>query len=337
MADAQVYTIHGWVSAPAKKAVGSFEVFLTIRDGSEIIAHTEASKSGDFVLNNLQGGSYDIVINLPGFRDSTTHAQLGPMGSTSIPRGPESPFWNVFIVLIPDNRSRRQVEEQDAYTQSIVKEYAKGLEELDNNHPDLAVIHLEQVVRQVPDYSDAHLNLGFAYQNLSLKRQAEAEFRKAQSLKPDSARPLVALGRLFVDEADIEIRSGAKPEVIQLKLAQAREALTEGISSDEKLASGFYYLGAVDFYSANYTDAEKELKHALELDEEHYAARIMLINVYFRQNQLNAALDNLDEFLLGDPPLIYRQQAETVRAIVVRRLQAMQSSPIALPALRKPN
>ena len=75
----------------------------------------------------------------------------------------------------------------------------------------------------------------------------------------------------------------------------------------------------------------------LDLDQDYYAARIMLINVYMGQDQLNAALDHLDELLAGYPPLVYRQEAETVRAIVVRRLKAMQSSPVALPALRKSN
>jgi len=321
VADAQVFMIHGMVSAPSKKPVGGFDVFLKDRDGSQVIAHTEANKSGDFFFSNLSRGTYDIVIELDGFRESRTPVQVGSATSLAVTG---STFQTVSIILVPDSRTRRLADERNAYTSAIVNEYAKGLEELDKKHPELAVTYLENVVKQVPEYLDAHLNLGFAYQELFRRDQAEVEFRKAQSLKPDSARPLVALGRLFAEEAAIQIQAGTKPGFIQFKLSQAREVLVEGISIDGNFASAFYYLGAVDFYSSDYLNAEKELKHALELKPELWEARIMLANVYIKQKKWNAALDNLEEFLMNNSSSPYRREADEVRAEVIERLRTVQ-------------
>jgi tetratricopeptide (TPR) repeat protein len=134
----------------------------------------------------------------------------------------------------------------------------------------------------------------------------------------------VALGRLFVEEAAIQIQAGAKPSFYQFKLTQARDALVEGISIDEHFASAFYFLGAVDLYSFDYVNAEKELKHALELNSALWEAHITLNDMYMKQKKWNSALDNLEEFLMKNPSSPYRREAEDARAVVLQMLRTAQ-------------
>ena len=154
--------------------------------------------------------------------------------------------------------------------------------------------------------------------------EAKREFLKAHELNAESARPFLALGRLFVQQADLEIQAASKRDVAQSTLTQAREALTEAIGRDAKLASAIYYLGAVDYLSGSYADAERELTHALELNPSLFPARIMLINVFVKQRQWQAALDNVDSFLLENPDSPYRQEVADTRVGVVRRLESRQ-------------
>jgi tetratricopeptide (TPR) repeat protein len=230
----------------------------------------------------------------------------------------------VNVILIPDPASRIQAGEEAAYSKAILDEYASGLDEISRKHPDLAVTHLEKVVKEVPDFYDAHFNLGLVYQDLSRGIDAEHEFRKASELNSESSRPLLALGRLLVEEADNAILSKAEAEVIQSRLAGAREILTQAVMLDPKIASGFYYLGALDFRSEQYTIAENELNNALELDPSLFPAQIMLINVYIRQKLWQKALDHADAFLIDYPASDHREEVQKVRIGLVRRLQPVQ-------------
>jgi len=310
LAEAQYSVIHGYVIIPPYKHSDDFEVLLNIRDAQQTIAHANVSFTGEYMFRNLDSGDFDLVVRLDGFREARNPIRVS-----------SAPFMSANIILIPDFESRRRLDTQAAYTDALLDEYAKALDETGRKHPDLAVTHLERVVKEIPDFYDAHINLGVVYQDLFRRDEAEKEFRKAHELNADSSRPLVALGRLFVVEAENEILSASNLDVIQLKLAQAREVLNEAIVLDPKLASGFYYLGAVEFLSASYMDAEKQLNHTLELDPDYYAAQVTLTNVYIEQSLWQSALDSVDTFLLRYPDSPFRQQAMSTRAAIIRRLQ----------------
>jgi tetratricopeptide (TPR) repeat protein len=315
-AEAQFTNIQGWIIVPAYKHTDNFEVRITVRDGEQTFASTQVGDSGRFMFANLDLsiGNYDLLVRLDGFRESRTPLQSG-LTATS------DSYLSGNIILIPDPESRRLMEKQDAYTAALLDEYSKALDDITSKHPDRAVSHLEKVVSEVPGFYDAHMNLGLVYQDLSRRSEAEREFRRAHELNEESARPFLALGRMLLEEADIEIGAGSKPEVFQPRLRQAREVLTEVVALDPKLAKAFYYLGAVDFRSRSYADSDRELKHALELEPTLFEARITLINLYIDQKLWQPALDNVDTFLLEFPNSPYRAEIAVTRSRVVAHLE----------------
>ncbi len=317
-AEAQFTNIQGWVIVPTYKHTDDFEVRITVKDGERIFASTRVGDSGRFMFANLDLsiGNYDILIRLDGFRESRTSLRFvgGPAAASDT-------YLSGNIILIPDPNGRRLMEKQDAYTAALLDEYSKALDDITGKHPDRAVSHLEKVVSEVPDFYDAHINLGLVYQDLSRRSEAEKEFRKAHELNEESARPLLALGRMLLEEADIEIAAGSKPEVFQPRLREAREVLLEAVMLDPKLAKAFYYLGAVDFRSKSYADSNWELKHALELEPTLFEARITLINLFIDQKLWQAALDNVDMFLLEFPNSPYRAEIALTRTRVIAHLE----------------
>ena len=316
-AAAQNTAIQGWIIAPGQKHADNFEVWVAELDGERIFATTHVGDSGRYLFQNLDltVGNFDILIRLDGYRESRTPLRIPSRSVIEVPI-----FAN--IILIPDAESRRAADTETAYRDSLLEEYSKGLTEVTNKRPELAVPHLEKIVKEIPDFYDAHINLGMVYEDLSRMREAEAEFRRAHELNPESARPLTALGRLFVDDVENDIAAGAKPDVIQPKLAAAREALLEAVMLDEKFAKAHYYLGAVYLRSSAYSDSETELKRALELDSTLFEARIGMINLFVRQKKWQAALDNVDIFLLEYPISPYRKDMTTMRTNVVGQLQS---------------
>lgn len=317
-AEAQFTTLQGWIIVPGAKHTDNFEVRLTVRDGYEPYASTTVSDTGRYMFTNLDlsVGSFDILINVDGYRESRTLlASVRPNVMRT-----EFGGWSRNIILIPDPESRRNAEMRDAYNSALLEEYSKGLEEISSKHPELAATHLERVANEVPEFYDAHINLGLVYQDLFRWIDAEKEFRSAHELNSESAQPLLALGRLFVAEVESEIQMGAKLDKFQLKLTEARDVLTEAIMHDAKLAKAHYYLGAVHFRSRSYADAERELKRALELDSQLFEARFTLIYVFFDQKLWQAALDNADMFLLENHLSPYREKVAATRAFAAARL-----------------
>src|SRR4029079_4330201 len=137
IAGAQEFTIHGNVTAPSKKPIGSYDVSLNYKNTDQIAAHSVVGNSGEFNFYKVPEGDYEVVINLEGFRESKTVVRVSSV------TGVTGPFQSVSIILVPDSRSRRDASERAAYTESISNEYEKGLVELDSHHPELAVTHLE--------------------------------------------------------------------------------------------------------------------------------------------------------------------------------------------------
>lgn len=318
-AEAQFTTLQGWIIVPGKEHADNFEVRLTLREGYEPFASTTVSDTGRYMFTNLDlsVGNFDILINVDGYRESRTRLATLPPNIMRTDFGGRG----MNIILIPDPESRRNAEKRDAYNKALLDEYASGLDEITNKHPDLAVTHLEKVANEVPDFYDAHINLGLVYQDLSRWMEAEKEFRIAHDLNSESARPLLALGRLRVEEVEIEIEAGAKQDVIRPILAQAREELTDAVMLDVKLAKAFYYLSIVDFRSKSYADAESESKHALELDPRLFEARILRINLFIEQKLWQAALDNVDAFMLDYPDSSHRAEVADRRLRIVAHLE----------------
>jgi tetratricopeptide (TPR) repeat protein len=315
--EAQSTNFQGWVIAPGQQHSDNFEVRITFKDEMKPIATTNVSDTGRFLFTNLDlsFGNFDVLINVDGYREFRT-----PIGYFIDFQSADRNILRGNIILIPDPESRHHSQKQDDYNAALLEEYSQGLEQITINHPELAVTHLEKVVNAVPDFYDAHINLGLVYQSLSRRRDAEAEFHKAHELNAESARPLVALGRLRVEEVEIELEARARQDVIHPMLVKAREELTEAIMLDPKLAKAFYYLGAVDFRSKSYADAESESKHALELDPRLFEARILRINLFIEQKLWQAALDNADAFMLDYPNSSHRAEVANSRMHIVARM-----------------
>jgi tetratricopeptide (TPR) repeat protein len=317
-AEAEFITFQGWIIVPGKGHADNFEVHITFRDEMKPLSSTFVTDTGRFMFSNLDlptVGNFDVLINLDGYREFRT-----PIERFFDPNSSNRYNLHGNIILIPDSESRRHTETQEAYNVALLDEYSQGLEQITSKHPELAVTNLEKVVNAVPDFYDAHINLGFVYQGLSRRREAETEFHRAHDLNMESARPLLALGRLHVEEVELALEAKAKPDVLRPILAQAREELTEAITLDPKLAKAFYYLGAVDYRSRSYADAESESKHALELDPRLFEARILRINLFIEQKLWQAALDNVDAFMLDYPDSSHRAEVADRRMHIVARM-----------------
>jgi tetratricopeptide (TPR) repeat protein len=273
-------------------------------------AYTEAT--GSFKFRGLAPGSYYVVVQVDGYQEVVQRVDLTARAGSIL---------RVFnIILKPDVPELNEHVPSTREGRQALEAYGKALNDRAKGRFDAAAKLLEKAVTLVPDYPAAHLDLGEIYLELHRRVDAEREFRIARELSPESLRALLNLGRIYLEEADVQIANGASPISVRPLIARARDLLAEASIRDSNSAMAGYLLGSAYYRDASYEAAERELKRALSLDKQMFAARLMLINVYVVQQKWQSALDTLDRFLLENPPSAYAAEARTIRSSVVRRL-----------------
>jgi len=138
-----------------------------------------------------------------------------------------------------------------------------------------AIEQYEQILKIEPDNSDDHLLLGRLYQLNKDLRKAEAEFKTAIKLQPDSEEAITTLALLYNDEGDA---------------ARAAETLS---SVPDSARSGKLYsaLGYTYEQQKNYKKAIEAYQHAIELDRENLDAIRGLADNLLNDGQTDASLE----------------------------------------------
>jgi tetratricopeptide (TPR) repeat protein len=138
-----------------------------------------------------------------------------------------------------------------------------------------AIDQYEQILKIEPDNADDHLLLGRLYQLNKNLRKAEAEFKTAIKLQPDSEEAITTLALLYNDEGDT---------------ARAAQTLS---SVPDSARSGKLYsaLGYTYEQQKNYKSAIDAYRHAIELDRDNLDSIRGLADSLLNDNQTDAALD----------------------------------------------
>ncbi len=150
-----------------------------------------------------------------------------------------------------------------------------GIDEVRLNHPAQGVPLLRDAVRQEPQDKEAESWLGTALWNAGQMDAALLQLRKAAEQFPDDPDLLFSLGEAY--------GKAAKQQTEQLLEDSAGTAI-----SDRIYASTY----AADH---DWTKAEGHLRRAIQRDPKSVDAHLDLVEVFFNQAQLPAALEQLEQ------------------------------------------
>jgi len=121
---------------------------------------------------------------------------------------------------------------------------------------------------------------------------------------------------LYYQQAESQSDSGRKEEAVaafEKAAGFCRKRFGETLSRRQPI-SGLHKTAA-------YERAESMLHRALELDEELHEARVMLINMYTKQNRWNDALDQAKIYLSKNPKSSHRADIERIKEQIERVLR----------------
>ena len=286
----------------------------------QVVQTTYTDGGGGFEFRNLAPGSYFIAVSADGYESARQQVEVfNNFGASNV---------TIFISKsAADPRSRLSgldAEDRDVIDISqmkenlpkkAVQEYEKAIDEKKRGKLENAVKLLESAVRLAPNFYHAHNNLGSLYQSLKRYPEAEKEYTRSRELNAKSERPLVNLGSLYIEEAELQKEDA---ELTGRILDQALDALEAAVKLNPRSAPAYLLLGTANYKSSFLEEAEAAFKKAHDLNPNLTRIHLLLANIYVRQQKWHEVIDETDTYLKENPKAPDRAAVEDIRAKIVR-------------------
>ncbi|HET9743888.1 MAG TPA: tetratricopeptide repeat protein [Terriglobales bacterium] len=149
----------------------------------------------------------------------------------------------------------------------------------------LAIDQFSEIVRLEPDNVDDHLLLGRLYIIDKDLVKAEAQFKAARQIQPDSEEAVINLAYLYNEEGDTK---------------KAVETL-QSLPGDQRSGKLYAVLGYTFNQQHEYKRSIDAYRHALDLDKDNLDAQRGLADALLSDNQLDAALAQYKQLSDSDP------------------------------------
>jgi tetratricopeptide (TPR) repeat protein len=316
-------TVRGKLITPdGHDATEHIEVRLE-RESMQIVQTGYTDGSGSFEFHGLSAGAYYISVNLDGYQPVHQAVDLNSFGGTAL---------TIFLNKASTDKSSAagglDAEDQDIIDISQMKEnlpkkavqdYEKALDEKKKGKLESAIKLLEEAIRMAPNFYHAHNNLGMLYQSQKRYTDAEKEYKRSSNLSVKNEKPLVNLGSLYIEEADLQKDNAQSSGQM---LDQALDNLEAAVKLNPRSASGYYFLGLANYKSSFLEEAEAAFKKAHDLNPQVTRIHLLLANIHWRQGKWPDVIENIDAYLKENPKAPDRAAVEDLRAKVVKEHSA---------------
>jgi tetratricopeptide (TPR) repeat protein len=287
---------------------------------TQVLFTTYTDSGGNFEFRNLAPGPYYVSVNFEGYEPvRQSIASFGGSSLTILLSKPAATSKERPTGLDADDRDIVDISQmRDSLPKKAVQDYEKAIEEKQRGKIESAMKLLEEAIRIAPNFFHAHNNLGLLYLFQKRYADAENEFKRSHELSPKSDRPLVNMGSLYLEEA---VLKKDDHESSGMLLDQALDALEQSVKLNPRSASGYFLLGQANYRSSFFEEAEAAFKKAQDIDPNLAAARLMLANIYVKQEKWAEAVDALDTYLKDHPKSADRTSVEELRERVAKNLE----------------
>jgi len=324
------YVIRGTILAPGE-TTDRVEVVLE-KSQDRPIAKTLSDSNGGFEFRVNEPGRYEVFVHVDGYDDARENVDVGASSmdaalaaaaaeNQDVPVVAEAVTGSVTVYMLlhkkgaaadeSDPELTAVAELSRKYSKKILQDYQKAVEYIRKGDHVHAAEQYEAILKLAPEFYYGHSTLGSLYLKAERYRDAEREYNAARKLNPRVTPPLLNLGKLYLQEA--EASAGKGPSLVGRILDQALDAFEEATKLDPSSATAYFLLGTAYYRSDFNEEAETNLKRAIELDSKMGPARLMLANVYSRQEKWDDALKLLDSYLATNPNAPDRAQILEVR------------------------
>jgi Flp pilus assembly protein TadD len=269
------------------------------------------SGSGNFQLENIESGTYNLVVDKVGYQIVTLPVEVL-----------RSPVYGIQVELQrtadADTAANKAPDAVSARELSIPRkahdDMEKGMALLYGKSDYQGSLRpLEKAAQEYPDYYEAYTQIGVAYMKLADAGNAEKSFRKSIEVSQEHyAGAYVGLAELFLSErrfADAE-PPARKAVEIDPDSWQARSELARALLELHR-----------------FSDAETSAAAAVKLKPDDADLYLILANVHGQLRNAPSLLDDLNHYLALAPTGPFAKQARIERDKVQQALAASKPSP----------
>jgi tetratricopeptide (TPR) repeat protein len=277
-------------------------VELRLHGGAVNAVYTDAL--GRFGFGGLEANTYYIVIEDSAYYPVSERVDLRP----------EAPNATLQLVLRPreDTKGGNSIDSRVAganpyltdaaeynkrFPKKAVNEYKRGLQAESKGKGEEAIAHYQAALKIAPDYYPAVNNLGALYLRCKDFKSAETQFQEAIRLEPKESQAYFNLGNLFL---------------LTGRYSESEAMLAAGLQRRPDSAFAHFLQGSLFESTGRFVEAERNLREAVRLDPTMSQARLVLVNVYLRQNRKEDAVHQLQDFLKAFPEAPMAAKAKEV-------------------------
>jgi tetratricopeptide (TPR) repeat protein len=311
-------SLHGRLITPDNHGASDHIEVRLEKESMQIIQTGYTDGSGSFEFRNLASGTYYISVNMDGYQPVHQQVDVNSFGAVSV---------SVFLTKASgDSASAARGldgEDQDVidvgqmkenFPKKAIQDYEKALDEKKKGKLETAIKLLEDAIRMAPNFYHAHNNLGMLYQSQKRYSEAEKEYKRSNDLNAKNATPLVNLGSLYIEEAELQKDAQSTGQVLD----KALDNLEAAVKLAPRSASAYYLLGLANYKSSFLEEAEAAFKKAHDLNPKLTRTNLLLANIHWRQGKWGDVIENIDAYLKENPKAPDREAIEDMRAKVVK-------------------
>ena len=286
------FTLQGRITLD-KPAADVVLVLLDPKEKNAEVARTKVGERGNYSMAGLQKRAYRLEALVDGKKQDRRDIEIVCRPGTVVSKDFHyGRIPSTLMVGFPaeDPDIVEVAELQGDYSRDILRDYERAFQDYIAGNPSRAIERLESIAARAPNFYGAHARLGVIYQQEGCYFDAEAEYSIAGELSPRSPQPLLNL-------ASVQLRAADAPGELERMTSRALSSLRKAIEIRPGSAIAHCLLGSAHAKANSLEDAEIHFQRALELDASLGAARLMLANLYIRQENWPAAIESLETYL----------------------------------------
>ena len=212
-------------------------------DGRESQDQTKTDKNGDFLQVGLASGATSVTAS----KDKVGTQTL----KLTVRQGPNNPLTFALTHRRPDDAPADKAEA--AAMQALA---GQAVDAMKAGRHDEAIAKFNEVIVKVPTCVDCYYNIGVAHAAKQQYTEAEAAFKKAIELKPESGRGVYRPGQ-HLQRAE-EVRSRAE--------ASANASKYAGAGGGGAGAEASYNQGVILWNAGKFAEAKVQFEAAVKAD-----------------------------------------------------------------------
>lgn len=268
--------VRGKVSDAQGKPVQDATILFEATDANRKTT-TKTDKNGDFLQVGLASGSYKVTAS----KDKVGTQTL----NLNVRQGPNNPL--TFSLSTSSGISSADKEAAAAVQATA----GAAVEAMKAGRHDEAIAKFTEVIAKVPTCVDCYYNIGVAHAAKQQYTEAEAAFKKAIELKPESGEAYTGLANIYNAQKKFDLAAEAS----------ANASKYAGAGGGGAGAEAAYNQGVILWNAGKYAEAKAQFEAAVKADPTMGLAHYQLGMANLNLGQLPAARESFTAYLKVDP------------------------------------